>query len=314
MLSRVADSLYWMSRNLERADNVARFMEVNMHLVLDMELEKGAAQWSPLVQTSDDEADFNARYGDATEENVVHFLTFDEQNPNSIIRCIQNARENARTVREVIPSELWESMNELYHRVQKHSRKKRIGDLQGFYKDFNTASHLFAGFADNIMLRGQGWHFVHMGRMLERADKTARILDVKYFLLLPQSEQVGSTYDAVQWGALLKSVTGFEMYRKQYHRVHHQDVCEFLIFSKEFPRSMAFCVRDALQSLDAILALVELEMPAARKEMEKLNSMLAETDVASVLSDGLHEFIDRFQYQLNVVDQLIFESFFKLRP
>ena len=309
MLSRVANSIYWMSRYLERSENVARFIAVNVHLMLDLGLTKANTQWEPLVITSGDEADFHKRYRDFTEKNVLHFLTFDDKNPNSILSCINAARENARTVRESISSEMWEHINEVYHDVQKHSRKKSVRDLEAFYAYIRTASHLITGLTESTLSHDEGWHFARVGRMLERADKTARILDVKYFLLLPKLEYVDSPYDAVEWGAVLKSANAFDMYRKSFHRINYHDVADFLIFNLEFPRAMAFCVRSAMKSLKAITGELEEGVPAVL-EIQKLQAMLAATSVGAVLSGGLHEFIDIFQFNLNIVDQAISRSFF----
>jgi len=309
MLSRVASSIYWMSRYLERAENVARFVAVNAHLMLDMGLAPDHAQWKPLVTTSGDDADFAKRYKEHSEKNVIYFLTFDDKNPNSILSCVRSARENARTVREVISSEMWEQINSLYHLVQKHSRKRSVGNLQDFYGYIRASSHLFAGLSENTMSHGEGWHFARLGRMLERADKTARILDVKYFLLLPNATYVDSPYDAVEWGAVLKSANAFEMYRKHFHSINYRDVAHFLIFDPVFPRSMTYCVRKASDSLQAILRDLEIKVPAT-DEMLKLQKTLLSTSIDSVLSNGLHEFIDIFQFNLNVVDQAIYHSFF----
>lgn len=309
MLSRVASSIYWMCRYLERADNVARFINVNAHLTLDLGMVEDNTQWHPLVITSGDEADFAKRYGKPTEKNVIRFLTFDEKNPNSILSCINYARENARTVREAIPSEMWEKINELYHMVQIHSRKQRVTNLQDFYTQVRMDNHLFTGFLEDAMSREEGWHFARLGKMIERADKTARFLDVKYFLLLPDTEAVDSPYDAVQWGAVLKSANAFEMYRKQFHRLNYKDVAQFLIFDPLFPRSIVHCMQAAERSLAAICATIESE-PPAQVEMAKLQKMLAASSIDSILNNGLHEFIDVFQFDLNIVDQAVYQSFF----
>ena len=309
MLSRVANSIYWMNRYLERADNVARFITVNVHLTLDIGMTEEDAQWYPLIVTSGDEDDFKKRYKKPTEKNVIRFLTFDEKNPNSIISCIACARENARTVREVIPSDMWERINELYHLVREHSRKQRVGNLQEFFQRIRMASHLFTGLHEDAMSREEGWHFARMGRMLERADKTARILDVKYFVLLPTPEYVDSPYDAVQWGAVLKSANAFEMYRKQFHRLSYKDVAQFLIFEPLFPRSIVHCMDAAFRSLSCICADIG-KAPPARDEMVKLQKMLSASKIDDILANGLHEFIDVFQFNLNVVDQAIYRSFF----
>ncbi len=311
MLSRTASAVYWMSRYLERAENVARFVAVNVHLMLDMGLTPGTAQWKPLVTTSGDDADFSKRYAEASEKNVLYFLTFDKENPNSIYSCVCSARENARTVRDVISPEMWEQINALYHMVIEHSRRKSIGNLQQFYVEVRRASHLFAGLTENTMSHGEGWHFARMGRMLERADKTARILDVKYFLLLPGAEYVDSPHDIVEWGAVLKSANAFEMYRKHCHSIHYKEVAEFLIFDTGFPRSMARCVNTAARSLAAITKELNVKVPA-QAEMATLQNTLASTSIETVLGNGLHEFIDVFQFNLNVVDQAIYRSFFAL--
>ena len=309
MLSRVANSIYWMARYLERADNVSRFIRVNVHLMLDLGLSGGSTQWAPLIRTSGDEATFSKYYTDFNQKNVIQFLTFDPRNPNSICACIEKARENARTVRDVIPSELWEAINALYHLVQKYSRKKRIGDLQEFFTEIRNANHHFTGLMDETMSHGQGWHFARLGKYLERADKTARMLDVKYFLLLPNTEYVDSPYDAVEWGAVLKSANAFEMYRKQFHRVNYKDVTQFLVFDQYFPRSVTYCITTAASSLSHIASFVKMKKPA-QDEMAELASMLKRTDGTEVLANGLHEFIDIFQFNLNVVDNAIYESFF----
>lgn len=309
MLSRAANAIYWMSRYLERAENVARFVAVNVHLMLDMGLPADSTQWKPLVTTSGDDADFAARYEEATEENVLYFLTFDEKNPNSILSCIQRARENARTVREVISSEMWEQLNMLYHLVEKHSRKRHVQNLHEFYAHIRTSSHLFAGLLENTMSHGEGWHFICLGRMLERADKTARLLDVKYFLLLPDPQYVDSPYDAIEWAAVLKSANAFEMYRKHFHGINFRDVAGFLIFDPAFPRSMTHCIQSSAVSLQAITAELGVKVPA-QAQMDKLQKTLASTSIDSVLGNGLHEFIDIFQFNLNVVDQAVYQSFF----
>ncbi|ESQ79741.1 alpha-E domain-containing protein [Asticcacaulis sp. YBE204] len=310
MLSRVANSIYWMSRYLERAENVARFIDVNTHLMLDMGLSVEETQWYPLIATSGDDEGFTKRYGPADEKSVVRFLTFDDKNPNSILSSIYRARENARTVREIIPVEVWEKINELYHLTQAHSRKRSVEALADYYTQVRQSGNLFSGMMINAMSRGDGWHFARMGQLLERADKTARLLDVKYFLLLPRGEQVDSPYDNVQWGAVLKSVNALEMYRQEYHSINYRDVTEFLLFSKLFPRSLRFSLDYASLALSNICADQPATCPALT-EMGLLTQSLQRADADSIIASGLHEFIDVFQANLNLVDQSIYESFFE---
>ena len=158
MLSRVANSIYWMSRYLERADNVARFIDVNLRLMLDMCRSRESAQWAPLLSASGDHKLFDKFYKKASEKNVVKFLTFDERNPNSILSCIKKARENARTIREVISSELWGNINRTYHLVEKFSRKRRIDDMQAFCLQVKASCSLITGMSHDTILR--------MGKML----------------------------------------------------------------------------------------------------------------------------------------------------
>ena len=311
MLSRAAYSIYWMSRYLERAENVARFVSVNIHLMLDMGLEPGNAQWMPLVITSGDHEDFKKRYKESTEENVLYFLTFDEKNPNSVLSCISQARENARTLRDVISSEMWVQINALYLMIRKYSQQKKVKNLHEFYNQIHLQNFLFAGLMEDTMSHGEGWHFARMGRLMERADKTARILDVKYFLLLPSPGYVDSLYDAIEWAAVLKSANAFEMYRKHYHGINYKDVAHYLIFDATFPRSMKYCINAASRSLDMITKDLGIRT-RAQGEIEKMLQSFDSTHIENILNNGLHEFIDIFQFNLNVIDEAIYESFFNI--
>src|SRR5258706_847866 len=195
MLARVADSIYWMSRYVERAENVARFIEVNLNLMLDLPVGS-AQQWQPLVATTGDAAAFAKRYGTATQRNVIQFLTFDQENVNSIRSCLRAARENARSVREIISSPMWEQVNVFYLMVHDLAATARVREAPyEFFHEIRMASHLFEGLTNATMSHGEGWHFCRMGRLLERADKTSRMVDVKYFLLLPSVADVGTPFD-----------------------------------------------------------------------------------------------------------------------
>jgi len=253
MLSRVADAIYWLTRYVERAENVARFIDVNLNLLLDT--PSGVMQqWQPLILTSGDLPLFQERYGEATEENVIRFLTFDSKYPNSILSCLYAARESARSIREIISSEMWEEVNDFYLMVKDAAASPPShSGLSQFFHAVKRASHLFAGVMDGTMTHNEGWHFGQIGRLLERADKTARILDVKYYILLPSVRDVGSTLDDMQWMALLKSASAYEMYRKRsQHRISPVAVAEFLLLDREFPRSVRSCILEAERSLHHI--------------------------------------------------------------
>src|SRR5215212_6718491 len=215
MLSRVADSIYWMSRYVERAENVARFVEVNLQLMLDSTCGQDQ-QWAPLVATTGDEAAFRKRYKEATQDNVIQFLAFDPENPNSILSCLRAARENARTVREIISSEMWLQLNKFYLMVNDAAATGQgRNSPHEFFSEVKLASQLFTGITDGTMSHGEAWHFSRLARKLERADKTSRILDVKYFILLRSVADVGTPLDDTQWAAVLRSASAFEMYRKR---------------------------------------------------------------------------------------------------
>ncbi len=315
LLSRVADSVYWMGRYIERAENVARFIDVNLHLMLDA--PAGTPQhWDPLIDTSGDAAAFRERKKEATRESVIHFLTFDTENPNSILSCLRAARENARSVRDTISSEMWEQANRLYLMVlDEISSGRAVESPRDLFRELKLDCHLFQGLTDSTMSHNEAWHFLQLGRMLERADKTTRILDVKYFLLLPSIDDVGTSIDDVQWSAVLKSVSGFEMYRKKYGRIRPTELVEFLVLDREFPRAVRHCLSSADRCLHSITGTAEDSYSnSAERYLGQLRSELDYTPVREILSGGLHEFLDDLQARLNRVDERINTTFFALRP
>jgi len=315
MLSRVANAIYWMNRSVERAENYARFIDVNLNLTLD--LPHGTAeQWEPLVTTTGDHELFNQRYGKPTRENVVQFLAADAANPNSVLSCLTAARENARSVREIISSEMWEQVNRFYLMVKEAVTAGWFSqDPYRFFTEVKQASHLLSGITDATMSHGEGWHFGRLGRLLERADKTSRILDVKYFILLPHVSDVDTPFDNIQWSALLKSASALEMYRKQYGRIAPNLVADFLILNPAFPRAIRYCV---IKAEDSLRAISGSDGATARTQPEKkvgrLRAELEYTDIDEIRAGGLHEFLDGLQAELNGIDDAIHDTFFALRP
>ena len=314
MLSRVADSIYWMSRYVERAENVARFIEVNLQLMLDAPSGEDQ-QWEPLVNTTGDHGAFTKRYGKATQQNVIHFLTFDAENSNSILSCVRAARENARTIREIISSEMWLQLNKFYLMVTAAADNSSAqADPHEFFTEVKNTNHLFNGVAEATMTHGEPWHFFHMGRMLERADKTSRILDVKYFILLRSAQDVGTPFDDIQWAAVLRSASAFEMYRKRHGRISPKDVVEFLLLDREFPRAIHFCLlaaRDSLHAISGTPAGTFRHVP--EKLLGQLCSDLSFTSVDEIINSGLHEYLDDLQTRMNQVAAGIYETFFTLK-
>ncbi len=314
MLSRVADSIYWLNRYVERAENIARFVDVNLNLLLDSPLGM-AQQWEPLIMTTGDLPLFQERYGEATAESVIRFLAFDPAYANSIISCLNAARENARSVREIISSEMWEHLNTVYFLVQEAGLAEP-SDLSAFFKEIKMASHLFVGITNATMTHNEAWNFGQIGRLLERADKTTRILDVKYFILLPSVKDVGTTLDQLQWMALLKSASAYEMYRKRgSHRLTPDDIAEFLVLDREFPRSIRFCILQAEQSLHHITGTPPGTWSnSVERSLGRLRSDLDYTSLDEMMQIGLHEFLDNLQRRMNDIGEQIIHTFFALEP
>jgi len=313
MLSRVGESIYWVARYIERAENVARIMDANYHMILDLPAGVGE-QWEPLVVTTGDEERFKELYDSFTRENVVHFLTFDLRNPNSILSCLQAARENARSVREWISSEMWQQVNTFYLMIREASRRNGAIELpHEFFVDIMMASHLFAGLAENTMTHGEGWEFARLGRMLERADKTARIIDVKYFILLPSVEYIGMPYDHILWGSILRSASAFEMYRKRHGQIVPDRIIEFLVLDNDFPRAIHHCVIMAEMALRNISGTMRgyFSNPA-EKTLGRLLADLDYTQIDEIKARGLHEFIDDLQTRLNQIGAAVHETFFAI--
>jgi uncharacterized alpha-E superfamily protein len=297
MLSRIAESLYWMSRYLERADNTARLMEINLlYLVEAEEHLSEAVLWRPLLSISGSEAAFAHYYNSAeiTAQNVIQFMTKGPANPNAIYPSLRLACENARVVRDRISKEMWQGMNELWLTVDARLKSPLPPErAAAFYASVRNEVARFHGLTSSTMMRGEAYGFYLLGTFGERADMTARILDVKYHILLPDATMVGSPLDYYQWAALLKSLSGFEAYRRKYHTgMRPIDVAQHAIFEGDFPRSLQFAVDRIARALEMI------DAPAAesrsRDAVKSLLGHLAHHSAEIVLREGFHEFLQGF--------------------
>ena len=302
MLSRIADSLYWMSRSLERAANTARLIEINLLYLLEAEdALSPAAQWKPLLSISGSEEPFAQCYPGAeiTAHKMIQFMTQERSNPNAIRCSLRLARENARVVRDRISKEMWEALNELWLQMDRQLQPPLLPERAApIYAQVRNGVARFHGLTSNTMMRGEGWGFYLLGTFLERADMTARILDVKYHLLLPDLTMVGSPLDYYQWAALLRSLSGFESFRRMYHAgLRPIDVGEFVIFERDFPRSLRFSV-DRMHS-----ALLGIGAPAPHSAstgaMRQLVERLEHTTPEQIFKQGLHEFLQEFLDQIS---------------
>lgn len=313
MLSRVANSIYWMARYVQRAENIARFIEVTNNVALDQP-DSRLEQWEPLIQATGDEEIYAKHYSGFAAEDVCQFLTFDKEYHSSILTSVSQARENARTVREAISSEAWEHLNSFFHFVSRAAGDSTACSDPLFYSEIVQKSYLFNGILDGTMTRGPGWHFANVGRVLERADKTSRILDVKYFTLLRNVSDMNTTHDDLLWSAVLRSVSGFEMFRKHYHALTVERIVEFLVLDEGFPRAIRYCVQRARESLQQVKGPVVASQNSALLLIGQLVEDLDCNDAERIINGGLHEFIDSIQTALNEISVAIHDTYFAFRP
>jgi uncharacterized alpha-E superfamily protein len=316
MLSRVANSLYWMSRYIERAENIARIVDVNLQLLLDMRNlneQRLIEYWEPIVQATGDEQAFFKSHPHATGGAVTEFLVFQPENPNSIFQCICLARENARMVRDQITLELWEELNRIYLFIRsKQAREVWRRSPSEFFQEIKSASLHMIGIISATMVHDEGWWFVQAGQFLERADKTTRILDVRHQTLpergLPKAINQS---DTLEWAAVLRSCSAWDAYKSTYGAdVNPRLVAEFLILDDDFPRSVRFCVTGLNRAVRGISGVAEGHF---RNDAEKLTGrFLAELQFSSVdeiFEVGLHQYLDDAQSKLNRIGEALFQAY-----
>jgi uncharacterized alpha-E superfamily protein len=317
MLSRVANCLYWMSRYIERAESIARLVDVNLQLLLDFRSLDDAgldAHWLPIVQSSGDEEQFRKLHPRATGQSVTEFLVFQTGNPNSIVSSIAQARENARMVRDQVTAELWEELNRLYLFLRStRARELWRENPADFFLTIRNGSLLLQGLTDATIVRNEGWFFIQCGRYLERADKTSRILDVRHESLPARGIPTGvlSQSDALGWSAVLRSCSAWDAYKALHGaEVQPELVAEFLLLSDDFPRSVRFSVRHLNTALRRISGVHEGRFS---NDGEKLaGRLLAELQFSTaddIFDIGLHAYIDVVQAKLNAIGEALFQAY-----
>jgi uncharacterized alpha-E superfamily protein len=318
MLSRVVNNLYWMSRYVERADNTARLVDVNLQLLLDVRNLNDrtlAEYWRPIVQSTGDDGLFFELHAKATGKTVTEFLVFQPENPNSIVSVIAQARENARTVRDQLAVEVWEELNRLYLLLHSPMARELWAESpQDFFHEVKASSLHLQGLTEATVVRNEGWFFSQAGRCLERADKTSRLLDVRHTSLpargTPAPADI-SQADALGWSAVLRSCSAWAAY-KSLHGAEVQPalVAEFLLLSEDFPRSVRFCVQRLNTALRGISGVAEGRFSNdAEKLAGRLLAELQFSTVADVLDLGLHDYIDRLQGKLNDIGAALFQTY-----
>ena len=291
MLSRTADHLFWMARYMERAENTARMLDVNYQTsLLPQSADAAENGWKGLLSISELSGDFQKHYGAVNARDVMHYMVADEENPSSIVRCLLAARENARAVRGTLTTEVWETTNQTWLEFRRFLADSNFArDPSQTFEWVKFRSHLSRGVTVGTMLQDVAFHFIRLGTFLERADNTARILDVKYDELAPEESNANEYYE---WGALLRSVSAFEIYRKVYRDVITPNrVAELLILREDMPRSLHACLREVHQ----ILGLVANSRSSETQRLAGLAySRLRYARIDDILEVGLHGYLTEF--------------------
>lgn len=309
MLARVAENLYWLARYLERAENTARLVNVNANLLLDLPPEYRPG-WSALIDITGSRGLFDAREKRAEERDIVHFLTADLSNPGSMLASLHSARENARTLRDVLPTEVWEHMNELFMEIRERlpeglSKRNRFHFLQRIVRGMQTLT----GQLEGTMSRNDAYTLLMLGRNLERADMTSRIIDVRSAQLLPGDAAGVQPFETIHWLNLLKSLSGYQMYRlSQRTRVSRSAVLDFVLRDLQFPRACLFCLKEVEHFLRALP-----RSGGVLDSLEEACSFLVGAQPATLDQPALHELLDRLQLHIIIVHEGIAQSYFPLR-
>jgi uncharacterized alpha-E superfamily protein len=310
LLARYADCIFWLARYVERAENLARILDVNETFSRD---SHGAQNWRSIVQLNSDEERFFTDSREISAASVLRFYVIDADNPTSIVSAIHCARENARTLRPLISTEMWTQLNVFYNRLAALGDADLApGRLSALFATIKEACQTHTGITEGTFFRDQGWYFYQLGRYLERADQTTRLLDIKYHLLLPSLSDVGSPTDISQWNALLRSAAGYHAYRRLHAaRTTPARVAGFLLFNQAFPRSVHHCVREAGRLLGDLKSRYALRGGNdAAEELDRLRAVLGTVTIEEILAQGLHEFLDLLQQQLIAVSGNLSAAFF----
>jgi uncharacterized alpha-E superfamily protein len=294
MLSRTADHLYWMARYTERAENTARMLDVRVQYSLMPQPALAEQQgWRTMLNVSELEAQFDAKYAAPTQKEVIDFMVRDPDNPSSIVSCLRAARENARAVRGTLTTEVWETENTTWLMLQQHLKSRMLEHNPGKFLEWvKYRSHMSRGVALGTMFHDEAFHFIRLGTFLERADNTARILDVKFRFLASDTIQAGAQGEFYYLAALLRSVSAFEIYRKAYRdAITPTRVAELLILQAKMPRSLVACMCGVVANLEEVRNDLSHD---TERLADNLYTTLQSAQIGDILEEGLHEFLTRF--------------------
>ena len=293
MLGKTANGLYWMYRSLERAENTARLIETGQRIALTR-LELGDSEWRSVLETAGSYGQFEAAHEELTNSAAVNWLLRDRDNPSSVLSSIETARQNARLVRTALTHEVWEATNAAYMSARDLLARKVVErDLPGVLGAMRQNTALVRGMTHGTMLRNDIYDFARLGTFIERADSTARILDVKYYVLLPTASAVGTSLDNVQWETILRSVSARGGFRMEYGAgAGTREIAQFLILDKRMPRSLSFCVRKIIDNL-GYLNKGQMRTGQALAMAQHIERTYLSHDIDAVFDYGLHEFIQK---------------------
>lgn len=314
LLARSAEDIFWLARYMERAENLARILDVNATFSRDI---RGTRDWQPVLLLNSDEERFFERHDVASAEAVLRFYIMDRTNPTSIVSAVGAARANARALRPLISREMWSQLN-VFHNWLGSLAEPALAPshLARLLGEIKHGCQTHTGITDGTFHRDEGWYFYGLGRYIERADQTTRLLDIKYHLLLPDVSDVGSPVDVGQWNALLRSATAYHPYRRvQPGGVTPAGVAGFLLLDSNFPRSVRLCVSEAVRLLGELRSRHGMRGGSeAVGELAALRTMLDDQTLAEILEQGLHEFLDLIQRRLITVTQHLSVAFFGAVP
>jgi uncharacterized alpha-E superfamily protein len=312
MLSRIADSLFWLGRYIERAEYTARILDVNYQMLLEQSQQPYRLHWEPLIVMAGEQERFAGLYQEASSQTVFDFLAFSPENPSSIMQCITKARENARTIRDRISREMWEDINGLFHSVSRFDPKQEIAaGPHRMCEMIKFGGHRFHGVADATLPHDEGWEFLRIGWALEREEMTARLVDVKYHNLLESPSHFAAD-DSHQWMAVLKSVGAYEAYHRQYHSpIEPEKVAEMLILHPRHPRSILFSTTEVQAGLRSISG----SGPGTyANEAERLTGKVLERlrydKIGEIFQLGLHQYLSDLLHMCHAVGDAIARAYF----
>lgn len=311
MLGRTAANLFWLSRYIERAENVARLLEVGYRMSLTAHREGGASEHlMSMMQAAEVDEAFNAKHDQADVESVAEFMLFDPDNSSSVRSCLLAARTNARSVRTALTTDTWEAINTAWLEFSAIKPRDVVGaKLPGLLQWIRQASSQYRGALQGTMLRDDGFAFSQAGLYVERADNTARILDMKYYVLLPRADLVGGDLDVQQWTLILRAASAHRSYRHVYHdRYRAWNIADYLILRPEMPRSLIFCTMWLNSILDMLTAHYG-ERTKVHEAAEGLHAMLKGNDMDKIFAHGLHEFLTEFINRNNAVTDVMSDSY-----